>query len=794
MGEVRELRLALVCYGGVSLAIYMHGVTKEIQKLVVASTAFEQDQSRNPFGPHDTERVYWDVLSRLHSGEAGVGRRPQPRTRVVVDIISGTSAGGINGICLAKALTCNRSQDALRDLWFDEGDIKKLVRGPSWLPAPLRFAGFVTRSLANPLKVQPPLRGDQMCRLLHGAFSAMDGGDAVVPRISSLVPPGHTLELFVPVTDFHGYDRDIPLDDPRHIRDRTHRHVVAFRHDPEHGSHFGPGFNHGLAFAARATSSFPGAFPPISFETYADAFGERGGDERPPNLSELVGDLFPLYALTEGAAAERTFFVDGGVLDNAPFRTTMEAIARRPAWTEVDRRLLFVEPDPNQGAGISYGEAPSWHGTIWAGYAGIPRREPLVDDFLWLAERNRTVARVRDVIETSFGDVSDEVSRLVNGDLGPLPPEAPSGAQLVAWREEVEQHAAERGGFAYASYLRLRIRDVVDRYADAISTLRRFPSGSYHASFTGNVLRAWAASEGLLAQTTRASADQQRFLNQHDLGYHERRIRFVIAALNWWYRDAGRPGFPTRAELDRAKADLYDRLDEVRAVVRDAATDPSLVAPLERVFDAASVRAVVLGRPQDAADFAQRHLPALVALREAMRERVDEVLPGVEERLHRDLRQRLSQWSPEVAGALLTRYLGFPYWDVLTYPLQALTGVGERDHVEAVRMSPADVSLLSTEGAGKLHGVSLAHFGAFFSRRGREGDYLWGRLDAAERLITLLLDDPDAPGLNQPDPGACRPAFEAILADEAGLAHAQDLLGEVAARVATLGRAPAVVP
>jgi len=29
--DVRELRLALVCYGGVSLAIYMHGITKELE-------------------------------------------------------------------------------------------------------------------------------------------------------------------------------------------------------------------------------------------------------------------------------------------------------------------------------------------------------------------------------------------------------------------------------------------------------------------------------------------------------------------------------------------------------------------------------------------------------------------------------------------------------------------------------------------------------------------------------------------------------------------------------------------
>ena len=33
----KELRIALVCYGGVSLAVYMHGITKEIWRLAKAS-------------------------------------------------------------------------------------------------------------------------------------------------------------------------------------------------------------------------------------------------------------------------------------------------------------------------------------------------------------------------------------------------------------------------------------------------------------------------------------------------------------------------------------------------------------------------------------------------------------------------------------------------------------------------------------------------------------------------------------------------------------------------------------
>ena len=36
----KELRFALICYGGISLAVYMHGVTKEVWRLAVASRAF----------------------------------------------------------------------------------------------------------------------------------------------------------------------------------------------------------------------------------------------------------------------------------------------------------------------------------------------------------------------------------------------------------------------------------------------------------------------------------------------------------------------------------------------------------------------------------------------------------------------------------------------------------------------------------------------------------------------------------------------------------------------------------
>src|SRR5215218_2576817 len=152
-GAVREIRIALVCYGGVSLAIYMHGVTRELHRLVTASSRF--DEAHNPFDPSWSEHVYWELLHEL-AAKDGI------QLRVVVDVISGTSAGGINGVFLAKAIAHNLSQQSLRDLWFDEADIGKLLRGPSLLK-PFGVKGklvwFALQALLARGRVTPPLHG-----------------------------------------------------------------------------------------------------------------------------------------------------------------------------------------------------------------------------------------------------------------------------------------------------------------------------------------------------------------------------------------------------------------------------------------------------------------------------------------------------------------------------------------------------------------------------------------------------------------------------------------------------------
>src|ERR1700743_1815585 len=89
----KELRLALVCYGGISLAVYMHGITKEIWRLARASRAAREGDDVDG----GSQGVYHALLNEIQE-TSGV------RLRALVDIVSGASAGGINAVFLAQAV------------------------------------------------------------------------------------------------------------------------------------------------------------------------------------------------------------------------------------------------------------------------------------------------------------------------------------------------------------------------------------------------------------------------------------------------------------------------------------------------------------------------------------------------------------------------------------------------------------------------------------------------------------------------------------------------------------------
>lgn len=815
--DVRELRLAVVLYGGVSLAIYMHGASKELHRLVRGSgfvggaaagesgadeaeghgtdagsgaTTTEPGQSAVTAsrGLTASERVYRD-LAGAKAAEDGVA------TRVVVDTIAGTSAGGINGVYLAKALAHDLSQDALRDLWFQRGDLEAIVRGPKQLPWKLRLPWVVAT-----IWRKPALDGDPMSGWLFDALADMDRspargtasadavGDSDRPSVHapgpSLLPAGHELELFVTLTDFYGYPRRIPLDDPPVVAERRHRHVMAFRYG-RGGDDFRPGAPHNaaLAFAARATSSLPGGFPPVGFASFQAALRERSGVAVDLSaLGELDrSQLFRAYALS-GADVRAASFVDGGVLDNMPFGHALDAVQQKRAAVEVDRRLVYLDPDPTDVAARLRPEPPAPIAAALGALSGIPRSEPILDDLLALQRRNERVRRLRDVVELNWPAVAGAVADTLDAALTD-PPTEPDDARVARWQERLRAQAVTTADFGQGLYVRAKVADAVDHWAHACCRLLRFPADSTHAAFVRAALGAWAARGGLFRNDTpEPSDDQVAFLRDLDLGYRVRRLRFVLAGLGWWYHPDHEPDFlvPARGEIDEASRLLSDAVDELRAVMDGHDLPAELTRQLEGCLHEEHLDEFVYAGDAGVAAFLDEKAAALTAFAAAFREYLRERVAGLGARVYRDLARLAGDWDPEARRRLTVRYVGFPVWDALLYPYEAVAGVGEQDHVEVTRLSPRDSRLIPPpEGGGKLVGARHHHLGAFFSRAGRENDYLWGRLDAAERLITVLL------GADHRDHDTwCHRAFAAVLDEERGaVPHAAELVGHVRTHV-----------
>src|SRR5690349_24398332 len=198
----QEVRFAVVMYGGVSLAIYINGVAQELLRMV-RSTSASRDAGNGHRTPvaaeelHGTERVYRRLSCLLSDPQlldqyrdSFVNGKPPANndvvdarvsenvvnTRFVVDILSGTSAGGINAIYLAKALVNDQKLDEVKKLWVTEGDINLLINDSK------SVAGL---HLTNQSPPQSLLNSRRMYFKLLDAFQGMEKTKKSSPEFDS---------------------------------------------------------------------------------------------------------------------------------------------------------------------------------------------------------------------------------------------------------------------------------------------------------------------------------------------------------------------------------------------------------------------------------------------------------------------------------------------------------------------------------------------------------------------------------------------------------------------------------
>ncbi|MDD7910646.1 patatin-like protein [Pseudovibrio exalbescens] len=751
-----ELRLALVLYGGVSLAVYMHGVTRELLNLQRASKALEEARAKGvPLDGAGAElrgstASYYHILRTLH---------PDLDLRVVIDAISGASAGGINGIMLARAIAHDLPLDSHRSFWLEKADVTQLCGKPRGVTrlAKRVLAPFIGRILGLVLEqdpdnpearrklhwfmssrwFEPPFSGARFARWMLEACNAMDLED----RGDTLIPLGQKLELFVTLTDYFGVKRTVPLSAHSSTHEIEHRRLLKFlaRNDGIDGikSQLVADCAPSHVFAARATASFPGAFPPASVEEMDRVVKSLNADWSHRDQfveQELMGPL-------ENGAPR--LFIDGSVVMNKPFQPVIESISERAASREVVRRLLYVDPTPGDTGEPEEQDyaAPGFFRSILAALAHIPRNEPIGDDLKEIDEMNRNIRRLKDVIAAAKPHVDREVDVILQ-----LPGEGTTPAEALGWaRAEATRMAKEHAGFSYAGYEQLRLNLLSHRLAKLIKRLGGHDGVGEATHHLERAILRHLTMEG--DASGMVGGDEPAVSIVHlDIDYRVRRLRSVIRKLNLIFGSE---------QLDAA---CVQRMGVLKERLYELIT--YLQYRWSRAFygtetgEACEALHLLLSEPSKL-DRALRLLQKRMGLAD-LDLLIDEVVSDADEELAASLSSH----------PIKRAYIGFAFYDAVTLPIQHTSDHSELGEVTVSRISPKDAVALNEHGS-VLKGAQLQSFGAFFNRSWREHDYLWGRLNAAERLVALLRGvDRDGGGVSGLD-AHLELLFESILEEEA---------------------------
>ncbi len=747
----KELRIALVCYGGVSLAVYMHGVTKELWKLARASRAFHQGE----ICLDGSEEVYCRLLRKLESAHG-------LRLRVMPDILSGASAGGINAVFLAQAIHSGQSLEPLTDLWLRTADVEELLdKDTHWLSgfakgwaAPImrfllnRPGNAVSESVAPETRREvrrklsrfvrgrwfaPPFSGIGFSRLLADALDSM----AHEPLAEPLLPHGHPVDLYVTATDFRGHVESLRLHSPLVVEETEHRMAIHFSSAvPEQA---GQPLAHRaeLVLAARATASFPGAFPPATIAEL-DALVEERGLEW-PERDDFLKRIMPEHVRAQSVS--RVALIDGSVLVNKPFDGAIAALGGRPAQREVDRRFVYIDPRPDRSG--AYGRDPEkpvgFFAALFGSLSTIPREQPIRDNLEVLADQSREAARLQLMLEGLRSDVEASVEKLFGHTLFL---DRPTVRRLAGWRAKAQDAAARQAGFAYQGYAQAKFTAIIDRLAEEI--YRAAPDLKLpDAEPVVDRLRSHLAEQGLdrlSGASGGASEAAILFFRNFDVGFRVRRLRLLARRLaREWDQIDG----VSDVDADRARDTLYGCL-----TLYYSSEGP---APQEQQF--AALANDIMASPQAVLDWIARTRD----------------LKALDDEVERRLAAALENMPKPLRRKMLLAYLGFPFFDISSLPLLPEEGLAEFDPVKVDRISPDDATTIRPGGtAACLRGIEFFNFGAFFSRAYRENDYLWGRLHGAERMIDLVTSTMEHRMGDDEISQFKREAFLVILAEEEG--------------------------
>ncbi|HEV7503676.1 MAG TPA: patatin-like protein [Thermoanaerobaculia bacterium] len=678
----REVRLGVVMYGGISLAIYINGVAQELFRAVHG-------------------RGIYRLIKALTDSD------------VVVDVISGTSAGGINGIYLSYALCNGKDFSQFADLWRDHGDINKLLRAPDGeMPEASSF-------LDSEGYYQPQL---------EAAFRSM--GAYEVEASEEDFSAFRELDLFVTGTDVDG-NVYTQFDDAGHPVDiKDHRAVFLLKHRGDRKQQFSPGphpevTHRALAKLSRLTSCFPVAFSPVHVDLV-----EEGNDSVDAKL-QLWGKL-----------GKEACFLDGGLLDNKPFTYTLKAIFSRTADQEVDRKLLYVEPDPEVMQQAERASNPNFLQATLAALIGIPGYESIAEDLKLLSERNSKLTQYNRLVrqfKPPQGEIPAETRRLYDR------------SRLIALTDRVVDGLFRKDG--RNQQIPLKYQKHATELVQMFDRLTAIPDSileDFDASFRlRRLYRLVYQIYGILYGT--GEGERQVLPEAKRLGYrglwqalnrHIKLYEIVLAAMESLVDDAPIPWENLPPEQEHqiwplVEAGYYRLLDANGPVAKHIKID-DLREFLDKNRDEWLLSDELEKVRKDFVEVSKDIIELVLKGKLGLKDPNARTFLGAVDECEGLL---LDHFVPEADDPVRQAYDTFDKLDAHLFPLELVGNLHEKDIIETIRISPKDArrGFSALDLSAKVAGDSVYHFGGFFKRSWRSNDILWGRLDGLCQLVETLL-------------------------------------------------------
>jgi patatin-related protein len=792
--------------GGVSLAVWMGGVAREMNLLQEASNLRQRvNAPAHVQQPESVSAGTGASARQAADGRAGAGGATDWDDRcrdlylsllkllnvtVTMDVLSGTSAGGINAALLGLSSAAGVDLGRLRNLWLTAGSLDKLLRDPQ--------------------EKSPPslLQGDKVL------FTQLDQGIRQFSQSERNYPPPQvdpgtsapSTTVFITTTMMSPETSRFTDDYGTLVPDVDHHGLFTF---DEQALVSGEALT-ALALAARSSASFPGAFEPSFVPINAHIAAAAGVPDR-PNMADF-------------ANMTRSHWVaDGGLLANRPLTPLLAKVFSQPASGQVRRVLAFVVPDgggttrttPQAVGGDDWEHPPTMAGALKADL-GAQQSQSIASDLQAARIHNERI-NARHGLRRSLADLG---SRLRSEDQQPAG--SPPSDGLVDGRLLHEFERQQGSGLAQPLLTQvmrqLTTMQIPDAWAGQLApgqqaetqmarTMVHILGRGWHetqptqlpgdgpaapaagapsaANEEAAAWTAWTAATGpyaraamfglpvfLAAQALVIHLIRRGYQRATDRGLrnklaeHRAAIKDISTPSSAWTDESGQ----VRAYLKQAMAPGPDgHYRDLKTVAADLAEQKrqalligdravALQDPWARLAEATqSLLADLL--PLSAADGRPSRADAAKAI--GVYQRYFGNAPEPPQVADRLLKLVLAERALLPADAELDQPVEFVQFSANTRTLLAPTDDS----------APAPQRLDSVD---KLRGVEFHHFAAFYKSSWRAWDWMWGRLDGSGWLVHILLDPRRILAVVEDDPdaypeGQRAASFAKALRDATGL-------------------------